>query len=110
MAHQHGAESAWAVTVTATQVACRRPDGAVETVRWDDLRAVYIETTDEGPLAPDVFWVLVGEAGGCTVPQGATGEGALLRALQALEGFDHEALIGAMSSAENRRFLCWRRP
>jgi len=102
-------EAAFVVTLTDSGVACRRPDGKVEAVAWDDLQGVLIETNDQGPFASDVFWILVGKRGGCVIPQGATGEDALLSRLQALEGFDNAALIDAMSSTENQRFVCWKR-
>ena len=78
-------------------------------MEWDDLQRVEIVTTDHGPFAPDVFWVLHGLKAGCVIPQGATGEKELLERLQALPGFRYEAVIEAMSSTENRRFLCWER-
>lgn len=103
-------EAAVRVDVTELEVVCTRPSGLVERVRWDALRAVLIETTDQGPWATDVFWILIGSTGGCVVPQGATGEAELLRRLQALSGFDNEAVIAAMASTENARFLCWQHP
>ena len=101
-------EAAFVVNVTDEGVASRRPNGYIEAVTWTDLRAVLIETNDEGPIGPDVFWILVWRQGGCVIPQGATGEDALLIRLQALPGFDNDALIAAMSSTANQRFLCWR--
>jgi hypothetical protein len=47
--------------------------------------------------------------GGCRSRQGATGDDQLLERLQALPGFDNNAVIAAMSSASNRRFLCRER-
>ena len=102
-------ESHWIVTVTDTEISCARPDGQTESVTWDDLKAVAIETTDEGPFSMDVFWLLVGEHGGCVVPQGAKGEDVLLERLQQLPGFDNEAFIEAMGCTQNNRFLCWQR-
>ena len=91
-------------------MACRYPNGDAEAVAWDDLQAVLIETNDEGPFAPDLFWILVGRPGGCILPQGAAGEDELLRRLQALDGFDNDAVSAAMSSTENQPVLCWKRP
>ena len=91
-------------------VTCHHPNGTEESVTWADLQAVLIETNDEGPFAPDVFWILVGRPGGCIIPEGATGEAELLNRLQALDGFDNDAVIAAMSSTDNQRFLCWKRP
>ncbi|MBS0660111.1 MAG: hypothetical protein JSR82_17875 [Verrucomicrobia bacterium] len=91
-------------------VECLRPGGHREAVRWDDLQGVVLETTDAGPFSADVFWILVGTQGaGCVVPQGATGEAELFDRLQELPGFDHQAVIAAMSCTENQRFLCWKK-
>ena len=102
-------ERKWTVRVTDTSVSCERPNREIESVRWDDLKLVGIETTDEGPYLADVFWYLVGEQSSCLVPLGASGENALVERLQALPGFDNEALIEAMSSTSNRKFVCWQR-
>jgi hypothetical protein len=102
-------EAGWKVEVSDGGVTCTRPTGEADSVAWDDLKAVTVITTDEGPFAPDVLWHLEGGRGGCVVPQGAAGEDALLERLQALPGFDNEALVEAMSSAENRRFVCWKK-
>ena len=103
-------ESGFVVRLSDSEVVCERPDGTVERVGWADLQKVEVVTTGEGPFAPDVFWVLQGADGGCDVPQGATGDRRLLERLQALPGFDNDALIAAMSSTSDRRFLCWQRP
>ena len=78
-----------------------------ESVCWDELQEVRFDTTDSGPLAEDVFLVLMGGGGSCTIPQDSMPEGLLDR-LQALPGFDNEALIQAMGSTENQSFVCWR--
>ena len=91
-------ESRFVVRLSDSEIACERPDGTVERVGWADLRKVEVVTTDDGPTA-----------GGCAVPQGATGESQLLERLQTLPGFDSEAVIEAMASTSNRRFLCWQR-
>jgi hypothetical protein len=102
-------ESRFVVRLSDTEVACERPDGKVERVGWADLQKVEVVTTGDGPFAPDVFWVLHGTDGGCAVPQGATGDSPLLERLQRLPGFDNRAFIEAMSSATDRRFLCWQK-
>lgn len=42
-------------------------------------------------------------------PKGTPGEEALIAELQALPGFDNEAMIAAMSSAGDAEFLYWER-
>jgi hypothetical protein len=91
------------------RVVRRLPDGKEESVRWDDLQEVQIITTDEGPFVDDVFWLLLGSSGGCVVPSETEGTEALLDRLQQLPGFDNEAVIRAMGTTSNDRFLCWRR-
>ena len=97
------------VRLSDTEVVCERPDGKVEQVGWAELEKVELVTTGDGPFAPDVFWVLHGTGGGCAIPQGATGEKELLERLQGLPGFDNGAVIEAMGSTSDRRFLCWQR-
>ena len=87
----------------------RRARGRVriEEVRWDQLRAVHIRTTTAGPYAEDVFWLLSGSEGkGVAVPQEQMPDGLLAR-LQALPGFDNEAVIHAMGSTDSRLYRCW---
>ena len=104
------AEEAFIVELSEDAIICRRPDGVVESVTWDDLQTVILETNDLGPFAPDIFWLLIGaNKGGCLIPAGATGDEDLLERLQKLERFDNEAVIKAMSSTNKQRFLCWQR-
>ena len=103
-------ESRFVVTVDPDRFVCRRPSGDQESVRWDELEVVIIETNDTGPWGCDVWWILGGREAksGCVIPQGATGEKELLEMLQRLPGFDNQALIDAMCCVHNKRFLCWR--
>jgi hypothetical protein len=102
-------ESQCVVTFTDTEVVCTRPDGKIESVTWNDLKTVAIQTTDSGPFASDVFWLLLGEKTGCAIPQEATGADELMRRLQNLPGFNNEAVIESMTCVENKRFVCWQR-
>jgi hypothetical protein len=102
MAHQ--------VTFDDREVVRTMPDGRVERVGWDSLAEVQIVTTEDGPFADDVFWLLVGDDGtGCAVPSEAAGMKELLERLQRLPGFDNEAVIKAMVSTSNARFQVWKR-
>ena len=90
---------------------CRDPEGIERSLPMKQLVGVVIETNDLGPFAPDVHWLLLSDQNEHLVfPMGASGEGAVLEVLQNLPGFDNEAMIQAMSSTDNQRFLCWRRP
>jgi hypothetical protein len=88
-----------------------RPDGITESISWNDLHEVAIATNDNGPWSEDVFFVLSSVDGksGCVVPQGAEGSQQLLVRLQDLPGFDNAAVIEAMGSTSNAKFVCWKR-
>ena len=90
------------VVVDDQSVNCRRPEGLVERIRWPDLRAVFIHTTDQGPFIDDVFWVLTGGDSGCVVPSGSEGIDCLIKRFRRLPNFDFDQAIQAMSSTENR--------
>jgi hypothetical protein len=99
----------WIVTIKDDEIACTRPDGSIEFIKWSNLQAVLIETTDQGPFVSDLFWVLIGDVSACIIPQDAEGSEELLKRLQMLPGFNNQAVIEAMGSTQNRRFTCWQR-
>ena len=107
--HKLMPESLYEARVDDAGLACIHPEHGTQAVRWDDLREVLIVTNDEGPFFCDVFWHFNGDTSECVIPQGATGEGQVIDALQRLDGFDYEQMFKAMTSVENKQFLCWRR-
>lgn len=104
-------EGNYVISMTEVDVSCHRPDGLVESVQWQDLEKVEVLTTSDGPLLPDVFWLLHGREGngGCVIPQGARGDVELLERLQKLPGFDNQVFINAMGSTQPAVFVCWKR-
>lgn len=91
------------------EVSCIRPDGYTERVRWDELERVEVITTNEGPWACDVYYVLHGASSGCLVPQGATGDQKLVERLLELPAFDEKLFINAMGCTSNKTFDVWKR-
>lgn len=84
--------------------------GSVSTLAWADLASVTIITTDAGPFQIDLFWILSDRDArhSLTIPMDATGEHALLKAMQArLSGFDNMAVVEAMSSTGHDAFQIW---
>ncbi|MGH8178760.1 MAG: hypothetical protein ACREV5_21080 [Steroidobacter sp.] len=86
------------------------PDGRMESISWSELREIGILTTDEGPGVDDVFWLFLSaeQSRGCAVSNYAEGFAELLPRIQELPGFDNEAVVKAMGSASNNRFVVWR--
>jgi len=72
----------------------------VDSIAWVDLNLVAIVTTADGPISPHVFWVLAGDKSEGAILLDAAGSDQLLPKLQALPGFDYDAFIEAMSSAD----------
>ncbi len=87
------------------------PEGSIQSIRWEDLDEVGIVTTDEGPAAEDVFFLLLSadQKKGCAIPQSADGNEALLSCLQLLPDFDNQVLIEAMGCTSNRNFRLWKK-
>jgi hypothetical protein len=57
------------------RISCRFPDGTVQQVPWDNLRAVVIERNDRGPWEEDVHFILFSDLKDhfCAIPQCAKG-------------------------------------
>ena len=99
------------VVITESAVTRTRPDGVEESIKLCDLSEVGILTTDEGPWQEDVYFLLIGSKGksGCVVSQSAEGFDKLFSYLQKLPDFNNEAVIKAMGSTTNAKFVCWKR-
>ena len=97
------------ITLTKDKISCKRDDGIIEEVKWDDLDKVDIMTNDLGPFVEDVYWVLHGKDSGCVIPQEVKESDKLLEKLQSLPNFNSEAFIEAMSCTENNTFTIWQK-
>lgn len=103
-------ECRYVIHLSETEVSCHRPDGTVESVRWDDLQKVEVLTNGDGPFLPDRFWLLHGSETGCCIPWGATGDIELLHRLQELHGFNNQAILKPIGSTPHEALhLCWQR-
>ncbi len=96
------------VRVDGDEVVRSMRDGRTESVRWGALRSVDVVTTSDGPFGDDWFWILRSDAAGCAVPGTAIGADGLLERLQALPGFDNEAVLRAAGCTDDATFPCWR--
>lgn len=91
-------------------VAVRYPKGEAQSIDWDSVLSVAIETNDSGPWGADVWWLLEGADKRIAYPQGATGDTEMLAQYPArFPGFIDEQVIQAMGSTDNARFVCWER-
>lgn len=98
------------VTFDDAGIAATYPDGKRQALAWSDVQCIAVETNDSGPWGADVWWLLEGESTRCSYPGGATGdEAALAEFSQRFPDFDYAAVIEAMGSTSNARFVCWQR-
>lgn len=97
------------VRVGPAGIVHRRADGSEVRIAWQELDAVSLEATDQGPFKDDLFWILESATARHVVPGETKGVTDLLRVLRRLPGFDPEALIDATASLEPRTVTCWRR-
>lgn len=102
-------EERFEVEVTgADEIVCRAPGQAEQSIRMEDVAAVYVETNDSGPSRADVWWLLEDNSGVAKVafPQMATGQDTALNRLRLLPGFE----VRGMNSTDDARFMCWPNP
>jgi hypothetical protein len=98
------------VKIDDAGIAAAYPGGEIQAIAWSEVQCVAIETNDSGPWDADVWWLLEGESTRCAYPGGATGEQeALAEYPNRFHGFSDAAVIEAMGSTSNARFVCWRR-
>lgn len=103
-------ESQVLVNFNDSLVSVAFPSGETQSITWQDVDCVAIETNDSGPWGADVWWLLEGQDRRVAYPQGATGDSEMLGQLpNHFPGFDHAAVIQAMGSTSNARFVCWQR-
>jgi hypothetical protein len=88
---------------------CTWPGAPDQSMLWSELIGVAIKTTDEGPFAPDVFWILGAKDKVVMYPGGATGEHEILSRLQKLPNFNNESVISAAGCTDNSVFICWEK-
>ena len=102
-------ERAWAAIADEGGLTWAWGNELYERIRWHDLAALDVETNDQGPWAEDVHYVFTALDGRSIEVPGLLVDDALLTHMQALPGFDNEALIAAMACADNAVFPLWRR-
>jgi len=80
-----------------------------EALAWEKIAEVSIITTSDGPFAEDVFFALRGSDGtGVLVAQSLAVEHGMLKQLQTrLPDLDNEAIVRAMGSTTEARFILW---
>jgi hypothetical protein len=83
-----------------------RPD---EIINWDEIEAIKIANTDQGPFLPDVWLLLIGKQRGCSIPQGSKGWDEVYDIVSKYPGFNFENVIKSAGCADNAMFDLWEK-
>jgi hypothetical protein len=102
---QASQEYRYSIELTSDEVVCRRSDGELESVRWNDLKMV----SAHGAHLEGYTLLLNGTSSGCAVPWNADGIEKLLVRMKSLPGFDYEGITEAAMSQNREEYLCWKR-
>ena len=86
---------------------CKDKDGKLFEIDPKTIQIIKIITNDKGPFEEDVFWKFEYIGGECYFPSSADTDGAFLEYFQGLKGFNNEAVIQSMASANNAVFIVW---
>ncbi len=78
-------------------------------VSLPEVVRVEIETTGEGPMTDDLFWLWVTPEGTARIPASAAGSEKMVDALAGFPGARYEQVIAASGSTEPRLFIVWQK-
>lgn len=102
-------EAYYDIIITDKHLTVEHPERKTERINWNDIDEIAIITTDEGPFLPDVWLVLIGKDGGCSLPQGAPKYEDVFNVISTYEGFNFEEYIQSASCTQHARFELWKR-
>ena len=102
-------EDKYITTVTDKYVRVEHPRREPEEIQWQEINEIRLVITDEGPFAPDIWLLLIGEINGCSIPHGSKGFDQVYDIVSKYDGFDFEKVGKSMTTAENEQFLLWTR-
>lgn len=84
-------------------------DGGVVSI--ESLARITAISTDEGPWADDLHWVLEEDGGTIlTIPNSAAGAEQLFDAFSALDGVDYSMATKALGATSNDSYVIWAKP
>ncbi|MCO6384361.1 MAG: hypothetical protein JXQ91_08080 [Vannielia sp.] len=78
-------------------------------VSLPEVMRIEIETTGDGPMEDDLFWLWVTPEGTARIPASAAGSEKMVDALAGFAGARYEQVIAASGSTEPRLFIVWQK-
>ena len=96
------------VKITDEEIICEHPQRKRESIHWDRIVEIRLVTTDEGPFAPDMWYLFVGDSVVCSVPSEAKGFDQLWNEFdKRFKGLDYHAIINA--GTDNSEKVIWKK-
>ena len=87
----------------------KRPFRKLDSWRIDELDEIGVETTDQGPFAEDMFWILKRGEVHLRIGDPHLVFKMLMDRFGLLKGFNWVVFAEAQSCTQNRYFVCWKR-
>ena len=102
-------EDYYETEITDVYVKVTHPKRETEQIDWNEIEEIKLINTDEGPLLPDVWLILMGNGKGCSIPQGSDGWNRVYDKVSKYDGFNFENVIKSASCADNEIFELWNK-
>jgi hypothetical protein len=102
-------EDLYKTEITDVYIKVTHPRRADEIINWDEIEAIKIANTDEGPFLPDVWLLLIGKEKGCSIPHGSKGWEEVYNIVSKYPGFNFENAIKSACCADNEIFDLWKK-
>lgn len=102
-------EDYYEVNLTEKSIIVNYPNRIAEQIDWSDIEEIKLVNTDEGPWLPDVWMILTGKCGGCSIPQGCEGFEQVYNIVSKYKGFNFESVINSASCTDNSFFELWKK-
>ncbi|AWH72968.1 hypothetical protein DCS32_01945 [Dokdonia sp. Dokd-P16] len=102
-------EDYYKTEITESYVRVTHPHRNTEEINWSEIEEIKLANTDDGPLAIDIWLVLIGNNKGCSIPHGSEGYEDVYDIISTYEGFNFENVIKSMSCTDNQLFELWKK-
>lgn len=100
-------EDYYQVELTEKSIIVTHPSRPTEQIDWNEIEEIKLANTDEGPLLPDVWLILMGHGKRCSIPQGSEGWGKVYNIVSKYEKFNFENVVKSGNCTGNQIFQLW---
>jgi hypothetical protein len=102
-------EEYYIVTISNASVKVEHPERKTENIKWASIEEIKLVNTDEGPISPDIWLVLLGKESMCLIPHGAEGFDEVYDIISKYPDFSFENFGKSMTCTDNAEFVLWKK-